>query len=222
MTTDELTAVCAAEIRAVLTSFVSMEHSADALQRGIEVLRVARQALEGPPAPHYYERPPIPDDPGNERAFKYYLDTTPFGGGNNPISPPGSIHINPDPDRPSVTGTVFAGRIYEGPAKCLHGGYVAGLFDHFLGMTQRAYGLARGVSLMAATRELTIRFLAPTPLDTRLQFEAWCEDVDERTIRGHGTCHADDVLTATAEGTFVNLGAARMMSTDPGGFGTRP
>jgi acyl-coenzyme A thioesterase PaaI-like protein len=164
--------------------------------------------------PGYYER--VVDSHADRAAtFADYLNETPFGGGTHPISPPGSVTLNPDG---SVTGLVTAGRPYEGPARCMHGGFVAGLFDHFLGMSQHAYNQANGTNVMGATRELTVRFKKPTPLDTELTFRAWLEDVDERTLRGHATCHAGDVLTASAECEFVKLGVERILSTDPDGF----
>src|SRR4051812_27389313 len=222
MTSEELTAAGAAELRATVHNFLCAQHSEDDLARAVEHLRAARDLLDGPRAPAYYER--MDDQAGDrQKAFEAYLNQTAFGGGNNPVGPPGTLELDPDPERPGVIGKVVAGGVYEDPAKCLHGGYVAGLFDHFLGMSQHAYSVARNLPLMAAaTRELTITYHAPTPLDTELVFRAWCEDVDDRTLRGHGTCHAGDVLTATAEGTFVKLGAARMLSKDPEGFKARP
>jgi len=98
---------------------------------------------------------------------------------------------------------------------------VAGLFDHFLGMAQHAYNRVRGTAIQAATKELTIRYVAPTPLDTPLTFHAWLEEVDERRVRCHGTCHAGDVLTATAVGEFTKVSVDRILSTEAGGFAAR-
>ena len=221
MTSDEIRSVFAGELRAAIEDFLSLQHTDANLTLATDRLREARGLLAGPTAPRYYERE-VTSHPNKEAAFRSYLDETPFGGGHNPVSAPGTLELHIDPARPSVTGVVTAGRVYEGPARCLHGGYVAGLFDHFLGMTQHAFNLSQGSSVMAATRELIIRYKAPTPLDTELTFHAWIEDVDERTLRGHGTCHAGDVLTATAEGHFVKVGVERILSTDPDGFNAPP
>jgi acyl-coenzyme A thioesterase PaaI-like protein len=214
MTSADPRTVFANHLRGAIEDFLSFQHTDADLTRAADLLGEARQLLAGPAAPRYYERT-VETNKDRAATFADYLNETPFGGGTHPVSPPGSLTLNVDG---SVTGLVTAGRPYEGPARCMHGGFVAGLFDHFLGMAQHAYNQAHGTTVMGATRELTIRYVAPTPLDTELTFHAWLEDVDERTLRGHGTCHAGDVLTATAEGQFVKLGVQRILSTDPDGF----
>jgi acyl-coenzyme A thioesterase PaaI-like protein len=217
MTVEDARGRFAVQLRASIDDFLSLTHTDDELDRATDLLIEARAHLAGPPAPHYYDRVAGGDhDP--LASFLEYLNQTPFGGGHNPVSPPGTIQLTDDPERPGVIGTVTAGRPFEGPAKCLHGGTVAGLFDHFLGMAQHAYNRVRGTSIVAATKELTIRYVAPTPLDTQLTFRTWVEEVDERRVRGYGTCHAGEVLTASAEGDFIKLDVNRILSTDAGGF----
>ncbi|MGE0774530.1 MAG: hypothetical protein AB7L36_05745 [Sphingomonadaceae bacterium] len=88
--------------------------------------------------------------------------------------------------------------IHEGPPGWMHGGIVAALFDEFLGLAQGELGPNPG-----KTGTLTVRYLAPTPLNVPLAFavkSAWQEG-RKRTIAGALT--ADGVETARAEAIFV-------------------
>ena len=53
------------------------------------------------------------------------------------------------------------------------------------------------------TARLTVQYRRPTPLFHDLRFRAWVERVEGRRIMSRGEVWADDVLTAEAEGIFV-------------------
>ena len=206
------------ELRATINDFLSYQHSAGSLDEASSKLRELRPLLAGPVAPRYYEADleAVVDKPGGVGAVG--LAASPFGG-VNPVSPASTTAWHPDPVRPSATGTVVAGRTFEGPARSVHGGTVAGLFDHYLGNTQNAWILEHGEFMVAATVELTVRYHRPTPIDTELTFEAYYEDVDDRYAHGVAECRAGDVVTATAEGRFRKLDKARFFPSDGRGFG---
>ena len=116
-----------------------------------------------------------------------------ISGRSNPLAPPLRIRI--DGDR--THGAAIYGEAYEGPPGCLHGGFVAAAFDDLLGCAQTASGMA------GFTGTLTIRMRRPTPLNTRIDYEAGVTRVSGRRIVCWGRSTAEDVLLAEAEGIFV-------------------
>jgi acyl-coenzyme A thioesterase PaaI-like protein len=89
---------------------------------------------------------------------------------------------------------------FEGPPRCLHGGYVAALFDEFLGWVQMLSGGA------GATKNLSVTYHKPTPLNVELSLKARLSSVDGRKIRATGEMYAGDIMTASAEGLFISFG----------------
>jgi acyl-coenzyme A thioesterase PaaI-like protein len=126
-----------------------------------------------------------------------------ISGRSNPLAPP--LRIRLDGDR--TVGAAIYGDAYEGPPGCLHGGFVAAAFDDLLGCAQMASGTA------GFTGTLTIRMRKPTPLHTRIDYEAGVTRVSGRRIVCWGRSTADDQLLAEAEGIFI---------TPPGGMPRPP
>jgi acyl-coenzyme A thioesterase PaaI-like protein len=116
-----------------------------------------------------------------------------ISGRSNPLAPP--LRIRVDGDR--TLGAAVYGDAYEGPPGCLHGGFVAAAFDDLLGCAQMASGTA------GFTGTLTIRMRKPTPLNTRIDYEAGVTRMSGRRIVCWGRATADDVLLAEAEGIFI-------------------
>lgn len=98
-------------------------------------------------------------------------------------------------------GSVTCDWRFEGPPLCLHGGYVAALFDEFLGWVQMLSGGA------GATKNLSVTYHKPTPLNVELVLKAQLSSVEGRKVRVSGEMYAGDVMTASAEGLFISFGA---------------
>lgn len=128
-------------------------------------------------------------------------ERSPFIGRANPVALPLEMTFG--------DGTVEArptfGTLYEGPPGCLHGGYIAGIFDEVLGAAQSFAGQA------GMTGRLTIHYRSPTPLRTELHLRAWLESVNGRKVVCKGTLHAGDRLCAEADGLFITVDPARFM-----------
>ena len=135
------------------------------------------------------------DDP--ERYF--FFDHSPFIGLSNPLSPP--VHLEYLEDR--VIGTVTFGAAYEGPPGCVHGGYVAAVFDEVLGATQSLSGTA------GMTARLLVNFRSPTPLRTEFSLMGRLVSHEGRKITTDATIHAGGVLCAEAEALFISFDADR-------------
>jgi acyl-coenzyme A thioesterase PaaI-like protein len=116
-----------------------------------------------------------------------------MGGWSNPLSPGITIWQ----EGAVVRGTVTCGYAYEGPPGHIHGGYVAAIFDQFVGMAQL---LSKSPGL---TGSLQVSYLQPTPLCVPLQLEAELLTSEGRKTRMAGRMYAGETLTASCEAVFV-------------------
>lgn len=130
------------------------------------------------------------------------FDHSPLLGQANPLAPPLQLQLRDD----LVRGTVTFGDAYEGPPGCVHGGYVAAIFDELLGAAQGLGGQP------GMTGTLTIRYRSPTPLRTALQLEGRLERIDGRKTFVSGKCLAAGRLTAEAEGIFISIDPGRFVA----------
>lgn len=114
-------------------------------------------------------------------------------GCSNPLSPGINMWIEGD----RAFGTVRCGQAFEGPPGSVHGGYVAAIFDHFMGMAQIA------AKKPGMTGTLSVRYHQPTPLHQELKLAAQVEALEGRKTRVRGEMSVNGTITATAEGLFV-------------------
>lgn len=151
--------------------------------------------------------------PGDPEWYGFF-DHSPIIGLANPLSPPVEFEYAGD----RVIGRVTFGAAYEGPPGCVHGGYVAAVFDELLGSAQSLSG-DQGM-----TAHLEVDYRSPTPLGQELMLEGWLDRRGGRKIYARGTIHAAGVLTAEAEGLFIAFDRAKFQallaarnedSTDP-------
>jgi acyl-coenzyme A thioesterase PaaI-like protein len=120
-------------------------------------------------------------------------EINPLSGLSNPIAPP--IHTWIKGDR--AFAKVTLNWAYEGPPGTVHGGIVAAIFDHFLGMAQTMGGQP------GMTGVLTTHYHQRTPLNRELRLEAWLQRVDGRKTVVRGEMYAGAVKTASCEGLFI-------------------
>ncbi len=143
-----------------------------------------------------------PDITGKPQDF---FSTSPIIGLANPISPPVTIWaVEGDDGLPELRGRAHFSYAYEGPPTCVHGGVIAELFDEFLGSAT----IIRGRAGMTGT--LTVRYRKPTPLMTDLDIVARRTTIEGRKIFAWGGIYHEGVLTAEAEGIFIEVKPAQM------------
>jgi acyl-coenzyme A thioesterase PaaI-like protein len=123
-----------------------------------------------------------------------FHEINPLSGRGNAIAPPLNIWLEEDG---VARGRATLGWRYEGPPGCVHGGFVAALFDEFLGMAQ-ILGDQPGM-----TGTLTVRYRQPTPLETPLALSAWLDRTEGRKTFMHGQIEAKGVVTAECECIFI-------------------
>lgn len=119
---------------------------------------------------------------------------------SNPLNPGFNMWIEGD----KALGKVNCGYAYEGPPGHIHGGYIAAIFDQFLGMAQ-LIGKKPGM-----TGTLTTRYLKPTPLNTDLDLEAEVTVLEGRKTLVKGKIMNGEIVTATCEGLFVQPGSTEL------------
>ncbi len=135
---------------------------------------------------------------GDPEAWAQF-DFSPFIGLASPLAPPMTLAYDGD----SIVGTVRFGPAYEGPPGCVHGGYVAAVFDELLGATQSLSG-DQGM-----TANLSVDYVSPTPLDVELNLTGEVVNRDGRKINVSAVmCHGD-LVTAKATGLFISFNPDR-------------
>ena len=98
-----------------------------------------------------------------------------------------------------ITGTVKFNQAFEGPPGHAHGGWVAGVLDHIMGMTHVRTGHP------GMTGGLSVRYLKPTPLNQLIEISAEATEIDDKRTEVTGTMRCGETTTATAEAIFVRV-----------------
>ena len=87
---------------------------------------------------------------------------------------------------------------WEGPPGCVHGGYVAHLFDCLMGQHNLNVGIP------AMTGNLSVRYRRPTPLHTDLLLEAHtARSSGRKIVHQRRRSPRGGTVTAEAEGLFI-------------------
>ena len=134
------------------------------------------------------------DGPGyRPRSHGDYLPRSPIVGEASPLSPRLDWEVMDE----GVDGRGTFGAAYEGPPGFVHGGWIACAFDEMLGIANIAAGNP------GMTARLTVHYRRPTPLFRELRFRAWVDRVEGRRIMSRAEVWDGDVLTAEADGIFV-------------------
>ena len=128
---------------------------------------------------------------GNFRQLAHELN--PISGMSNPIAPPLQVWI----DGELAHGRATLGWAYEGPPGSVHGGFVAALFDQFMGIAQ-AIGGQPGM-----TGTLAVRYHRPTPLHRELTLLGKLLRTEGRKTIVHAEMRSGELLTAECEALFV-------------------
>ena len=117
------------------------------------------------------------------------------GGRSHPCSP--ELRWQEASNR--ITGTVKFGQAFEGPPGHVHGGWVAGVLDHLMGMTHVRTGHP------GMTGGLSVRYLKPTPLNQRIEVSAQATELDDKRTEVKAEMRFGETTTAKAEAIFVRV-----------------
>ena len=128
-----------------------------------------------------------------------------MAGRSHPCSPDLTWHA----EAHQIRGTVTFSQAFEGPPGHVHGGWVAGILDHLMGMTHVHMGQP------GMTSGLTVRYLKPTPLRQIIAISAVAEELDERRTQVNAEMRCGETITATATALFVRVDRARFGIESP-------
>ena len=128
-----------------------------------------------------------------------------MAGRSHPCSP--GLLWQEEPNR--ITGTVTFGQAFEGPPGHVHGGWVAGVLDHLMGMTHVRTGHP------GMTGGLSVRYLKPTPLNQLIDVSAEATELDDKRTEVKAEMRYGETATATAEAIFVRVDRAKFGFDSP-------
>ena len=117
------------------------------------------------------------------------------GGRSHPCSP--ELRWQETSNR--ITGTVKFSQAFEGPPGHVHGGWVAGVLDHLMGMTHVRTGHP------GMTGGLSVIYLKPTPLNLVIEVSAQATELDDKRTEVKAEMRFGETTTATAEAIFVRV-----------------
>jgi acyl-coenzyme A thioesterase PaaI-like protein len=121
---------------------------------------------------------------------------------SGPFNPMGiAIEVHRDGDE--AVARVRLGAAFEGAPGRSHGGIVAAIFDDVLGY------LLTFLQEPGFTGELTIRYLAATPIDQALEFRARLVEREGRKLRTEAVATAGGETVARAHATFIVIEPSR-------------
>jgi acyl-coenzyme A thioesterase PaaI-like protein len=121
------------------------------------------------------------------------------GGTSNPTGVELTVRFEGD----EVVANVVLRRAFEGAPGRAHGGIVAAAFDDVTGFV---IGLLHEP---AFTGELTVRYVAPVPVDETLVMRARLDGRERRKLFISAEAHAGDLLVATCHAIYITVDPTR-------------
>ena len=130
------------------------------------------------------------------------------GPGRRGASNPTSVELEVRYDDTEVIADVTLRRAFEGAPGRAHGGIVAAAFDDVTGF------VIAQLQEPAFTGELTVRYLAPVPVDEPLEIRARLDGRERRKLFISGEVRADGTVIATCRAIYITV--------DPSTFALAP
>ncbi|HLX89538.1 MAG TPA: PaaI family thioesterase [Acidimicrobiales bacterium] len=197
MGTEKPREVAAASLRTLSHAFAAHDLADDALlslaQTADELVRRADGSPKRDRLGLMRERPkgqPLGGDGFEDRAV---------GGSANPTSVELSVRFEEE----DVVADVVLRRAFEGAPGRAHGGIVAAAFDDVTGF------VIGKLQEPAFTGELTVRYLAPVPVDESLEIRARLDGRERRKLFITAEMRAGDDVIATCRAIYITVDASR-------------
>lgn len=178
-------------IRELTEVLVSCDPTVEDMAEVAQQLERQKKRLQA--SPRLYGRMAFQEDGNHGARGEVNHELNAVGGWSNPLSPGLNIWF----EKGRAYGTANCGWAYEGPPEHMHGGFVAALFDQFMGMAQFI------VDQPGMTGRLTVRYHRPTPLNRDISMEAWVVRNEGRKTEMAAEMRVDDEVTATCEALFI-------------------
>ncbi|MHB1793422.1 MAG: PaaI family thioesterase [Acidobacteriaceae bacterium] len=115
------------------------------------------------------------------------------------------LRFNETLDNGGVMSEFRVPRRFEGPPGHVHGGIIATILDEAMGKVNRRRGI------VALTRHMSIDYLRPVPLATKLRAVGWSVKEEGRKHFHAGEIRAlNGTVLARAEGVFIAVNSAEL------------
>src|SRR5262245_59515514 len=121
------------------------------------------------------------------------------GGTSNPTGVELAVHYEGD----EIVGDVVLRSAFEGAPGRAHGGIVAAAFDDVTGF------VIGNLQEPAFTGELTVRYVAPVPVDEPLEIRARLDSRERRKLFISAEARADGKIVATCRAIYITVDPSR-------------
>jgi acyl-coenzyme A thioesterase PaaI-like protein len=201
MATEALRTAAAASLRRLIHSFSARDADDDVLTDITAAADALARRVDAAPA---RDRLKLMRRGVTESLMGLGFEDRAVGGGSNPTA----VELTVRYDGDEIIADVVLRRAFEGAPGRAHGGIVAAAFDDVTGF------VIAQLQEPAFTGELTVRYLAPVPVDQPLELRARLDGRERRKLFISGEVRADDVVIATCRAIYITV--------DPGVFALAP
>jgi acyl-coenzyme A thioesterase PaaI-like protein len=206
MATEALRSAAASNLRDLNHSFSARDPEDDVLVQVAEVAAGLTARIEAAPA---RDRLALMRRGIAESLMGLGFEDRAVGGGSNPTSVDlGNVRFEGTDGEGDIVADVRLRRAFEGAPGRAHGGIVAAAFDDITGF------VIAQIQEPAFTGELTVRYLAPVPVDEPLELRARLDGRERRKLFISGEARAEGEVIATCRAIYVTV--------DPGLFAQAP
>jgi acyl-coenzyme A thioesterase PaaI-like protein len=201
MPTEATRSDAAASLRDLAHAFAAHDADDDVLRRITEAARALTADVEVAPD---RDRLALMRRGFEESGMGLGFEDRAVGGASNPTSVDLTVRYDGD----EIIADVVLRHAFEGAPGRAHGGIVAAAFDDVTGF------VIAQIQEPAFTGELTVRYLAPVPVDEPLEVRARLDGRERRKLFISGEARADGEVIATCRAIYITV--------DPGVFAQAP
>jgi acyl-coenzyme A thioesterase PaaI-like protein len=198
MENEEARVAAAAGLRALSHAFAAHDLDDDALAAITDTANdLTRRVDEAPMRDRLALMRDRPD--GSVLGGRGFEDRA-VGGSSNPTSVELDVRYDVDDE---VVAEVVLRRAFEGAPGRAHGGIVAAAFDDVTGF------VIGKLQEPAFTGELTVRYLAPVPVEESLEIRARLDGRERRKLFISAELRAGDAVVATCRAIYITVDPSR-------------
>jgi acyl-coenzyme A thioesterase PaaI-like protein len=205
MATEATRSTAAAHLRDLAHSFAAHDPGDDVLAQITETATELTRRVDDAPI---RDRLALMRQGFEQSGMGLGFEDRAVGGGSNPTSVELDVRYDAAETGGEIIADVVLRRAFEGAPGRAHGGIVAAAFDDVTGF------VIAQIQEPAFTGELTVRYLAPVPVDEPLEMRARLDGRERRKLFISGEVHADGRLLATCRAIYITV--------DPGVFAQAP
>jgi acyl-coenzyme A thioesterase PaaI-like protein len=205
MATEQIRAEAAASLRTLAHSFAAHDTDDDVLVRVAETAAELTRQVDDAPV---RDRLALMRRGFEAAGMGLGFEDRAVGGRSNPTSVEMDVRYDAMEGGSEIIANVVLRRAFEGAPGRAHGGIVAAAFDDVTGF------VIAQIQEPAFTGELTVRYLAPVPVDEPLELRARLDGRERRKLFISGEVISDGTVIATCRAIYITV--------DPGVFAQAP